>query len=914
MHNLKKYTQKDRYGNMFSFEFNVPSLQEIPKPMAEETTNVTVKAIKEGINPAGFKPKGTDTVPAMLTPGENIVNAEASRLPGVQGMLDKLNDKGRAIQKQQGGPIPSYNSRGAKVDYYGNDYNQSTINAEISTLKGMGLSDVQIIQALMNNLNMSQGEAQSALMPTYKQEGGVITDEMMPSVLDGMRMVESGGDVNAVSEVGAAGPYQIMKATGLKPGYGVEAISGADRFNEIKSREFAKQYLKGIMKAHPNFTKDEVITAYHSGVGNVLKAKGGVEDLGPRGQSYAPKVNEAMNNIVTFDATPIEPGMFSAMASTGNENKKPELVINNNRDPYSYSAEEFSSEIENKKKENKKKYGENVELDGVGNVVNPDIPKPYSEFGLNEVPSEALAESYVNNEISTEEYDAGVAMNKQKDIQKDAYNKEIELQNKKENLNNNAAINSQIKSIDEQIAEAKKKGDNLLVSALEKKKNNLEKDIVDIEPTQEEIDKKKEADEQKKKETAQAISNQLANEEDIDQTVMTNEEVVQWMKDNPGKTPTDKFIDKAKEVGGVILDKSMEYFKNAFSSMFNGEELARMALIYAGSRAMGYDHGASLNYGMKNYIKRVDANLAAAKKFSLTDKAREDYTEKSLKEFAKTGDRDVLERKAGGTTMTQTSGSAYLRGVGKVQKYKDANGVEYVGIGGKYAPVTAVSQYLEPWDESVQGNKAIETKFGQYSEEAIKVANDKFGLSQGTKNKTSYDTRAKINNKRIGQEANRAYRDIIRRNSLSVNDTLGVQASISTAIDKYTNDLAKYKADRAAGNDEAIKPMSLDGYITQEVRIPLTGLDVTLFGTTTTANINELDNRIRREMDIKDTRNPEFTTEYKESWKLNELSWKGLDDATRAKWEKRAAEKKGWSGFTLWASRTSAEEKAKTID
>src|SRR5210317_1573175 len=97
--NIKKYTEKDRYGNMFSYEFNIPSMQEIPQP-----------------DSSIFKPKGTDTVPAMLTPGENVVNAEASRLPGVQPMLDKLNDAGRAIQKKQGGPIPSYNAEGAKVE------------------------------------------------------------------------------------------------------------------------------------------------------------------------------------------------------------------------------------------------------------------------------------------------------------------------------------------------------------------------------------------------------------------------------------------------------------------------------------------------------------------------------------------------------------------------------------------------------------------------------------------------------------------------------------------------------------------------------------------------------------------------------------------------------------------------------
>src|SRR6056300_1085305 len=134
---IKKYMEKDRYGNTFSYEFDVP---------------------------------------AMQTPGENVVNAEASRLPGVQPMLDNLNDMGRAIQKKQGGPIPS-----------------------------------------------------------YKQEGGVITEDMMPSILDGMLMVESGGNPNAVSEVGASGPYQITKATAQQPGYGVTPILLEDRFNPDKS-------------------------------------------------------------------------------------------------------------------------------------------------------------------------------------------------------------------------------------------------------------------------------------------------------------------------------------------------------------------------------------------------------------------------------------------------------------------------------------------------------------------------------------------------------------------------------------------------------------------------------------------------------------------------------------------------------
>ena len=55
-----------------------------------------------------FEPKGTDTVPAMLTPGEFVVNADASRKH-----LDIL----KAINKSKGGRIgkPQYLQNGGRA-------------------------------------------------------------------------------------------------------------------------------------------------------------------------------------------------------------------------------------------------------------------------------------------------------------------------------------------------------------------------------------------------------------------------------------------------------------------------------------------------------------------------------------------------------------------------------------------------------------------------------------------------------------------------------------------------------------------------------------------------------------------------------------------------------------------------------
>ena len=86
---IKKYTQKDRYGNMMSFEFevpeiNIPPMQEIPHP---------------------GEPKGTDTVPAWLTPGEFVVNKEATQMYG--NLIEDMNDHGRAIQAMNGMEVPN---------------------------------------------------------------------------------------------------------------------------------------------------------------------------------------------------------------------------------------------------------------------------------------------------------------------------------------------------------------------------------------------------------------------------------------------------------------------------------------------------------------------------------------------------------------------------------------------------------------------------------------------------------------------------------------------------------------------------------------------------------------------------------------------------------------------------------------
>ncbi len=100
---LKSYTNKDRYGNMTSFEFYEGASVDMGD----------VPPMMQGIPDHPGDPKGTDTVPAWLTPGEFVMNAEATRM--FEPQIEQMNNAGRAVQAQQGGTIPQYEADGGPI-------------------------------------------------------------------------------------------------------------------------------------------------------------------------------------------------------------------------------------------------------------------------------------------------------------------------------------------------------------------------------------------------------------------------------------------------------------------------------------------------------------------------------------------------------------------------------------------------------------------------------------------------------------------------------------------------------------------------------------------------------------------------------------------------------------------------------
>ena len=118
-----KVIKKDRYGNSITMEYAPDSKPLDPTALAKhamdqdmEVPEITmIEQAPPMDHPGG--PKGSDTVPAWLTPGEFVVNAEAMRMPGAKQAVESLNNQGRAMQQMQGGSIPSGYNTGGQVPF-----------------------------------------------------------------------------------------------------------------------------------------------------------------------------------------------------------------------------------------------------------------------------------------------------------------------------------------------------------------------------------------------------------------------------------------------------------------------------------------------------------------------------------------------------------------------------------------------------------------------------------------------------------------------------------------------------------------------------------------------------------------------------------------------------------------------------
>ena len=111
----------------------------------------------------------------------------------------------------------------------------------------------------------------------------------MGSLYGIMGAESSFGDHNhLVSGSGALGPFQFMEAAAAEVGL-------KNRMSAVDSAMGTGKYLENLRKRHPTWSFDKILTAYHSGEGNVAAGR-----IGPDGAAYAGRVHNFMKQDNTI--------------------------------------------------------------------------------------------------------------------------------------------------------------------------------------------------------------------------------------------------------------------------------------------------------------------------------------------------------------------------------------------------------------------------------------------------------------------------------------------------------------------------------------------------------------------------------------------------------------------------------------
>ena len=205
---IKKVTKKDRYGNQVTTEYEVPEksldyTELLKKKMELAEPDMEIDIMSMGIPPVmgeefnmgdpnnhPGEPRGSDTVPAWLTPGEFVVNKEATEMFGPE--IEAMNEVGKM-------------AKGGQVQYHADGAPVRGSAAQIMA----GMDPAQIVR-MMGNL----GNAYQYLAPALGMNTGGAVDDAMdfagPETLTDAQIAERMAAMRAASPAEEAVPVPGM--------------------------------------------------------------------------------------------------------------------------------------------------------------------------------------------------------------------------------------------------------------------------------------------------------------------------------------------------------------------------------------------------------------------------------------------------------------------------------------------------------------------------------------------------------------------------------------------------------------------------------------------------------------------------------------------------------------------------------
>ena len=255
--------------------------------------------------------------------------------------------------------------------------------------------------------------------------------------------------------------------------------------------------------------------------------------------------------------------------------------------------------------------------------------------------------------------------------------------------------------------------------------------------------------------------------QDIPMGVLPGDEAVEAIKaetDTPEAVAEMEEIDtvpneEQEKVGKEIadedpsaLDRVKDAFGNAFSNLLDDDKLAEAAIMYLGSRALGYSHAGSLRWTGKNYLagiqeqKKAAAAAAAKHDERVFDLAKGDkFSPASVKAYEKTGDVSTLRPKTGGIKRTDSQPQTFFDKNGKeikVWEYDGPNGKYLGNSAGAQIPDEAFGQ-LHQDAYKVPGTKAYNDRVKgniNIAKDQISSLREQFGTRGEVDDKTVYAT------------------------------------------------------------------------------------------------------------------------------------------------------------------------------
>ena len=735
---IKKIMHKDRYGAQVSIEFGeggaasqlveqflggmgVPAMQDIPQQ-----------------HPGG--PKGTDTVPAWLTPGEFVMNAEATRM--FEPQIEEMNNAGRAVQRQQGGSIPEYKSYGGSI-------------------------------------------------PEYYNVGGAAGSWVNEDVLDALLMTESGGDFNAVSSAGARGGYQIMPRTAKYPGYGVTSISPEEVLDPMKSREFARQYLVGLAKQYPERTPQEILQMYNAGAGRVINANA-LNPLSQETIDYPGKIEAEMERMaklaaangsidddydipLDYNTVPVPAAkvtmkslrsptsdedvltsLKSTAASIPEEEDALDKILSSGKDVGQWIMDNkadaalmgltfvpglgvvamaarglslanklnsarkgkvaFDAITKSQKIVNKPHFKlgpKSASMDSVPRIVQKTSPLRQANAGAATLGATGMG---LNSDLLGDRADIVNARSTDTMLAYNAGEREKLIAGLESGDLRPDYVKKALADLDKRDAKFKKATDNVSIMDFNKTKDDLETKaqlLFDAGYVDEgnallaQVPPPPMSDGVAPLTPSQAAAGMVAPVRDLP---MTTEQVDKNVEDR--KAAALKEIETTITTGGYTEDsvkkyrksgnpedlvdledesmfsKAKNFFKTGFDTVIDKGALGEAATLYLGSRALGYDHEGSLDFVTQRYSKGIEDKLANA------NKAIGSYTPKSIEAYRLSGDMNDLEEITTTKNLNERVGWVDRRtgDVKRLNKYEDGKGnIFYVDGKGKVVDTSGMT-------------------------------------------------------------------------------------------------------------------------------------------------------------------------------------------------------------------------------